>query len=101
MHNVHLERGSPVGRVSVVRVEAGEVHQGIGGEEEVRGDHPDGVELGDHDEAHGDKEHEDVAPPGVVVGVKSFREPSYTGVDSVLSDSLGKSVMFLNENGVK
>ena len=95
MYDIHLERRSPVGRVGVVRVEAGEVHQGVGGEEEVRGDHPDGVELGDHDEAHGDNEHQDVAPPGVVVGVKSFRKPRYSGVDSVLPNSLGKSFMFL------
>ena len=92
--NIHLERWSPVGSVSVVRVEAGKVHQGVRGEEEVGGNHPDCVELGNHDEAHSDKEHKDVASPGIVVGVESLREPSDTGVDTILTDSLGKTLMF-------
>ena len=91
---VHLERWSPVGSVGVIRVEAGEVHQGVRGEEEVGGNHPNGVELGDHDEAHRDEEHEDVASPGIVVGVESLREPRDTGVDTILTDSLGKTLMF-------
>ena len=69
-------------------MEAGEVHQGIGGEEEVGGDYTDGVQLGDHDEAHGDEEHEDVASPRVVVGVESLGEPGDAGIDAILSDSL-------------
>ncbi len=73
-------------------MEAGEVHQGVGGKEEVGGDHANGVELGDHDEAHSDGKHEYVAPPGVVVGIESLREPRDAGVDTVLTDSLGEKI---------
>ena len=79
-------------------MEAGEVHQGVSGKEEVRGDHADSVELGDHDEAHSDGEHEDVAPPGVVVGIESLREPRDAGVDTILTDSLEEKRMFFSKS---
>ena len=71
-------------------MEAGEVHQGVRGEEEVGGNHPNGIKLGDHDEAHRDDKHKDVASPGIVVGVKSLRKPRDTWIDAILSDSLEK-----------
>ena len=90
LYSVHLERWSPVGSIGVVRMEAGEVHQGVRSKEEVGGNHPNGVKLGDHDEAHRDDEYEDVASPGIVVGVESLREPRDTWIDAILSDSLEK-----------
>ena len=59
---VELVRGPPAGGLGDGGVEAGEVHEGVGGQEEVGGDHGDGVELGEHGEASGHQEDQDVPP---------------------------------------
>ena len=69
-------------------MEARQVHQSVGGKEEVGGDHTDGVKLGHHDETHGDNEDEDVASPGIIVGVEALGKPVDAGIDSVLPDRL-------------
>ena len=69
-------------------MEDGEVHEGVGREEEVGGDDGDGVEAGDHAEAEGDDEAEEVAAPGVVVGVAPLGEEVRAGVDLVHAHGL-------------
>ena len=78
-------------------MEDGEVHERVGGEEEVGGDDGDFVEAGDHAEAKGDHEAEDVSAPGVVVGVAPLREEEHAWVDLVHAHGLwwGKWVCFI------
>ena len=85
---VPREGRPPRGRFGDARVEDGEVHEGVGREEEVGGDDGDLVETGDHAEAEGDEEAEDVAAPGVVVGVAALGEPVHAGVDLVQAHGL-------------
>ena len=69
-------------------MEAGEVHQGVGGEEEVRSKNSDSVEVGQHDEAHGGPEYQEVSPEGVIVGVVTLLKETDAGVDVVLTNRL-------------
>ena len=69
-------------------METREVHQGVGGQEEVGGQNTDSVEVSQHDKSHGGSENEDVSSEGVVVGVITFLEEVKARVDVVLADCL-------------
>ncbi len=69
-------------------MEAAEVHEGVGGQEEVGRDDGDPVQGGDHSKAHGDKEHQQVASIGIVVGSVASGEEKHAGIQPIFTHRL-------------